>query len=96
MICNKCGKALPNEGAVCKFCGAMMDQNQIEMQKKMQDPNQNFQAKLLSDRYGVDKKIFYKNEKEEQPKENKMMGAIVIIIVLLIIIFLAILINIGR
>ena len=50
MICKKCGKALPSEGAVCTFCGAMMNKEQLEQRKKMQDSN--FQAKLISDNFG--------------------------------------------
>lgn len=91
MICQKCGKALPSDGVVCKFCGAMLTSEQINERKQMRDPNQRFQPNLMSDRYGVDKKNIYK--KDDAPKENKFLGALIIIIILLILIVLAILIN---
>ena len=92
MICKKCGKALPSEGAVCNFCGAMMNKEQLEQRKKMQDSN--FQAKLMSDRYGVDKKALY--SKEESQKENKLIGIAVILGILLFLIILVIIVNVGR
>ena len=39
MKCKNCGNALPNEGITCKFCGALMDQSQINYQNKMNDKN---------------------------------------------------------
>ena len=33
MYCKKCGAALPSTGFVCRSCGAMMDEEQIKMQK---------------------------------------------------------------
>ena len=94
MVCKKCGKPLPNEGAVCKFCGMLMDQNQIRTMKNMSDPQSSFQAKLLSDRYGIDKSSIY--EKKDDVKENKLLGAFVIIVVLVFLIILAILMNVGK
>lgn len=92
MICNNCGKSLPKEGAICKFCGAMMDIDQINKQKMMRDPSSSYQTKLISDLYNVDKSNIYK---KEPIKENKLLGALVIIIILLFLIFLVILTNIG-
>lgn len=94
MICRKCGKPLSNEGAICTFCGVMMQQDQLKEQKKMQDPNQGFKANLLSDKYGVNKDIIY--EKDKPPKENKILGAAIILIIVLFLIVLAILLNAGR
>lgn len=91
MICKKCGKALPGEGVTCKFCGAMMDQSQLEERRAMSDPNQKFNAHLMSDRYGIDKSNIF--NKEDAPKENKALGAALILIILLILIVLVILIN---
>ena len=34
-ICKKCGAALPSIGYTCKNCGAMMDMDQIKMQRKI-------------------------------------------------------------
>ncbi len=94
MVCKKCGKPLPNEGAICTFCGVMMQQDQLKEQMKMQDPNQKLRAHLLSDKYGVNKDIVY--EKDKSPKENKFLGAAVILIIVLFLIVLAIIINMGR
>ena len=94
MVCNKCGKPLPGDGAVCNFCGAMMSQNQFNSQSKMRRETNSFQAKLLSDRYGVDKKDLFK--KDNAPKDNKLLGAAIILITLLIIVIMVIIINGGR
>ena len=82
MKCKNCGNPLPNEGIICKFCGALMDQSQINYQNKMK-------IILLSEKYGHENKIEYR-----EIKENKVLGLIVISIVLLFLIVLAILINI--
>lgn len=87
MTCRNCGKPLPSEGIVCKFCGALMDQSQINYQNKMQDKD-NKKIMLLSEKYGHENKIEYR-----EIKENKVLGLIVISIVLLFLIVLAILIN---
>ncbi len=88
MVCKNCGKPLPSEGIVCKFCGALMDQSQINYQNKMRDKD-NKKIMLLSEKYGHENKIEYR-----EVKENKVLGLIVITIVLLFLIVLAILINI--
>lgn len=88
MKCKNCGKPLPSDGIVCKFCGALMDQSQINYQNKMNDKN-NKKIILLSEKYGHENKIEYR-----EIKENKVLGLIVISIVLLFLIVLAILINI--
>lgn len=88
MVCKKCGKALPSEGAVCTFCGAAMNKEQLEARKKMQEAN--FQAKLMSDKYGIDKSAIYK---EEKVKENKALGLAIILGILLFLIILVIIVN---
>ena len=88
MKCKNCGNPLPNEGITCKFCGALLDQSQINYQNKMNDKN-NKKITLLSEKYGHENKIEYR-----EIKENKVLGLIVISIVLLFLIVLAILINI--
>lgn len=88
MTCRNCGKPLPSDGIVCKFCGALMDQSQINYQNKMKDKNDK-KITLLSEKYGHENKIEYREE-----KENKVLGLIVIAIILVFLIVLAILVNI--
>ena len=88
MYCKRCGAALPSHGYICKSCGAMMDEEQIKMQKefiKEKDKN-NFEVNLLSDQYrkGIDRN--YKKN-----KDNKFLGAALIIGVLIILIIIAVL-----
>ena len=87
MVCKNCGKPLPSEGIVCKFCGALMDQSQINYQNKMRDKD-NKKIMLLSEKYGHENKIEYR-----EVKENKVLGLIVITIILVFLIVLSILIN---
>ncbi len=88
MICNRCKKPLPNTGIVCKFCGALMTQDQINYQNKMRDKD-NKRIMLLSEKYGVNNKVEYREEK----KENKVLGLFIIVLTLLILIILTILLN---
>ncbi len=85
MKCNRCGNPLPSEGMVCKFCGALMNQNQVNYQNKMKDKD-NKRIVLLSEKYGHQNKIEYNDV-----KENKVLGIVIIAVVLLILILLAIL-----
>lgn len=87
MVCKNCGKPLPSEGIVCKFCGALMDQSQINYQNKMRDKD-NKKIMLLSEKYGHENKIEYR-----EVKENKVLGLVVITIILVFLIVLSILIN---
>lgn len=87
MKCSRCGSPLPSDGIVCKFCGALMDQKQIAYQNKMRD-NDNKRITLLSEKYGHENKIEYR-----ETKENKTLGLAIIIIVLVFLIVLTILIN---
>lgn len=89
MICNRCGSALPSDGVVCKQCGAMMNKEQIEEQKKWNEINKqhNQTVKLMSSKYNVNKDKFrYENEPK---KENKLAGLLVIIGVLFVVIIIA-------
>ena len=90
MYCKRCGKPLPNRGITCKFCGALMDQEQIEYQKKMNDKHQE-RIELLSEKYGHENKVEYRGQ-----KENKVLGLVVIVVVLLFLIILTILVNVIK
>ncbi len=87
MQCKKCHSPLPANGIVCRFCGTLMDQEQIKYQNKMKNKSDQT-IMLLSEKYGHENKVTYR-----EVKENKILGLIVIIIVLLILIFLTILVN---
>ena len=82
MTCRNCGKPLPSDGIVCKFCGAL-----INYQNQMNDKN-NKKITLLSEKYGHENKIEYR-----ETKENKALGLAIIIIVLVFLVVLTILIN---
>lgn len=88
MKCKNCGNPLPSSGVVCKFCGALMDREQINYQNKMKD-KENQRIMLLSEKYGHENKIEYREK-----KENKILGLAIILIVLVFLILLTILINI--
>lgn len=87
MKCKNCGNPLPGSGVVCKFCGALMDREQINYQNKMKD-KENQRIMLLSEKYGYENKIEYREK-----KENKILGLAVILIILVFLILLTILIN---
>lgn len=87
MKCKNCGNPLPGSGLVCKFCGALMDREQINYQNKMKD-KENQRIMLLSEKYGHENKIEYREK-----KENKILGLAVILIILVFLILLTILIN---
>jgi len=89
MYCNKCGKALPSHGYICKFCGTMMDSEQIKIQKE-NIKNQNrdkIEVNLMSDRYSSEPI----NRNYEKRRENKYLGAILILVVVIILLIIAIL-----
>lgn len=67
-----------------------MDQEQIDFQKKMNDNHEN-RLELLSEKYGYENKIEYR-----ESKENKILGLVIIVIVLLFLIILTILVNVAR
>lgn len=88
MKCKNCGNPLPSSGVICKFCGALMDREQINYQNKMKD-KENQRIMLLSEKYGHENKIEYREK-----KENKILGLAIILIILVFLILLTILINI--
>ena len=90
MNCRRCGKPLPNRGVTCTFCGMLMNQEQIDYQKKMNDKHEE-RIELLSEKYGRENNVEYR-----KPKENKALGLAVIIVVLVILIIFAILISVIR
>ena len=90
MYCKKCGNPLPNEGFTCKFCGAMMESNQIAQQKNNLQERK-WQTRTKSELYGMEK-INYQKEEQEN-KKNFPLGVFLIFGVLIILIVIAILIN---
>ena len=89
MYCKKCGAALPSRGFICKSCGALMDGDQIKMQKEymQNEENKKIELNFLSDRYSNNPI----NREFNKVKENKYLGAVLIIIILMVIIIFAIL-----
>lgn len=89
MYCKKCGAALPSHGFVCKSCGAMMDEEQIKMQKKIRDEKEKtrFEVKLFSDQYRQEPV----NRDYTKRKDNKYLGAILIVLIVIVLIVVAIL-----
>lgn len=92
MICNKCGRNLPGNMVSCPFCKANNSGIAEIIKNKRELSEQQKQAKLLSDQYGVDKRIVYK----EKIKENKLLGALIILGILLFIVLLVILIKLNE
>lgn len=64
-----------------------MNQEQVNYQNKMKE-KENQRIMLLSEKYGHNNKIEYREE-----KENKILGLAIIVIVLVFLIILTILIN---
>lgn len=87
MKCSRCKNPLPSEGIVCKFCGALMDDKQIKEQNKYRDRN-NEKIMLLSEKYGHNNKVEYREE-----KENKILGLVIICVVIIFLIILTLLLN---
>ena len=89
MYCKKCGRALPSHGFVCKSCGAMMDEEQIKMQKQMMNEKDKskIEVNLLSDKYS--KEPIHRDYKKRV--ENKYLGAIFIVLVVIVLVIVAIL-----
>ena len=89
MFCKKCGAALPSNGFICHSCGAMMDKEQIEKQKKIKNEKENakFEVNLLSDKYS---KGHILREYQTQ-KDNKYLGVVLIVLIVIILVILAIL-----
>lgn len=87
MKCKKCGSPLPSEGVACKFCGVLMDQEQINYRNKMNNKN-NDRVVLLSEKYGHQNIPEYRNN-----KENKLLGLVIISVILASLIILTVLVN---
>ena len=92
MFCKKCGNPLPKEGYICKFCGAMMDKNQVENQNKLMKEN-SYQPKFKTELYGGEKINYQENEHKE---EKNFLPYAIIGGVIIFLIILAIIINIAR
>ena len=86
MYCKKCGKALPSDGFLCKFCGAMMDSSQIKKQKEYinNKDKKEIDINLISDKYS-------KTKEYKRHKENKIFGVIFVLVILVILIVVAVL-----
>ncbi len=87
MNCKRCGSPLPSSGFTCNNCGAMMDSDQIKLQKEIMNNNIKKNDLPLSQKYGNKKEIFIGRNKEE----NKFRG-IGIFLCILLFIFLIIII----
>lgn len=88
-VCKNCGKPLPNSGVVCTFCGVAMERKQLDYQSKMKNNNDK-RIMLLSEKYGHENKIDYREK-----KENKLLGLAIIVIILVFLIVLTILFNVN-
>jgi uncharacterized membrane protein YvbJ len=82
MFCKKCGSALPSDGYICKVCGTMMDQDQInEQNKKMKE--EGFKKRLsIREKYGLKNNIVLNDEKDN----SSLMGAVMILIFVFLIV----------
>ena len=89
MHCKKCGAALPSHGFICKSCGAMMDEEQIKMQKQYaSEKNEELmEVSLMSDKYRREPI----NRDYGKRRENKYLGALLIVLVVIVLIVVAIL-----
>ena len=87
MKCKRCGKPLPNEGVICKFCGMLMSNDEVNTMRK-NSIKEDKRLRMLQEKYASNKQDDY-----EKPKENKLLGLIFIVIVLLILIIITIIVN---
>ena len=90
MFCKKCGNPLPSEGAICKFCGTAMNQEQVNLMHQ-ENNGQNFRPELKTERFGQESKIEYRED--NKVNDNKLIGIFIIGGVVLFIIILAIILN---
>ena len=66
MFCKRCGASLPSTGFLCTNCGFMMDTEQIKQQKEfMKENKQGKNVEMISERYGKNKILYQKREKEK-------------------------------
>ena len=91
MFCKRCGSALPSEGFICKVCGAMMDQEQINEQRKFIKENERkVKPLLMSQKYGRKNNIVYNDEKTNTGLMSAVLFIIIVFLVVLsLIIFFA-------
>ena len=83
MHCKKCGSSLPSHGFICLSCGAMMDSEQIKLQKEYrQKEDEGINIRSDGVRTG--------NVEFKEKEEHKFLGALLILLVLLILLIIAI------
>ncbi len=83
--CKRCHAPLPATGYICNHCGAMMSQEQIEMQKENLK-NQPQRIELVSEKYGHKKQIF--EARETKKKSNYFLFLILGVFFLLLLVIL--------
>ena len=83
MRCERCGKALGTERAVCPFCGAALTPKQMKVFKEEKKKKQ-YDVDMVLERYGM---APIKYEKP-QNSENKWLGLFVVLGVLLILVII--------
>ncbi len=83
MFCKRCNNPLPSEGFVCKFCGALMSEEQIKTQKENMK-NNSLKGVLASSKYSNLNKIKYNTNKDNDNKA--LMGAVMFIVIVFLII----------
>jgi uncharacterized membrane protein YvbJ len=82
MNCKRCGNPLPSKGYVCSFCGLMLDNKQIDMQKELLKNNTQLKPDLVSEKYGGKSQVFQSRE----DKPTSYLGIFIIFGILLLII----------
>lgn len=83
MFCKRCNNPLPSEGFVCKFCGALMSEEQIKTQKENMK-NNSLKGGFTTSKYGNFNKIKYDTNKNNDNKA--LMGAAMLIIIVFLIV----------
>ncbi len=83
MRCERCGKALGTERAVCPFCGAALTPKQMKVFKEEKKKKQ-YDVDMVLERYGM---APIKYEKP-QSNENKLLGLLVVLGILFILVIL--------
>ncbi len=93
MFCKKCNNPLPSEGYICKFCGALMTQEQIATQKEnMKNNIGKGNPNYLSKKFGRTKEVEYNTYKDNK----SVMGAAMLIIFVFLIVLSIIIFFIKR
>lgn len=81
MFCKRCNNPLPSEGFVCKFCGALMSEDQIKMQKENMK-NNSLKGVTTNSKYRSFNKIKYNTNNDNKP----LMGAAMLIVIVFLIV----------